>query len=137
MINLIFFIICLFVFPDSYPLEFSSFFIPLVIFIVSFILFALKVMGAGDSKYLTTFYLMVPVAGQEDSFWYLTVSTIAIGGIFFLVNISRNIDKIIMSFKTANMHGIKQIFGTRFSFAPVVLVAWVWFGWVNKKILFY
>lgn len=136
LINIFFFVVCLFVFPEVYPFGLKILFLPFVIFIVSFALFTMRIMGAGDSKYLTTLYLMVPLNNQEESFWLLTFSTIIIGMTIFLVNLFQNLDKIIMSFKLKDVTGIKQAFGTRFSFAPVVLLAWIWFGWLYRAKIF-
>lgn len=136
LINIVFFIICLIAFPKVYPISLKILFIPFVIFIVSFALFTMKIMGAGDSKYLTVFYLMVPVVNQEESFWILTVVTIIVGVAIFLYNLIKNLGKIIEAFKQSDINGIKVVFGTRFSFAPIVLIAWVWFGWVNRLKIF-
>ena len=42
------------------------------------------------------------------------------------------------AFKKRDINKVKQVFGTKFTYAPVILLAWIWLGWefldiVQKK----
>jgi prepilin peptidase CpaA len=127
-LNLITFLILLFIAPEYYRFEWGTFFYSLVFLFVGFSLFLLKIMGGGDSKFLSTFYLLVPVALQPDALKYLLISTMIIGLFFLITNFAKNYQKIIEHTRKGEIHLIKQYFGSKFSFAPVILLSWVWLG---------
>lgn len=129
IINLLFFIVLL-IFHADYTLSLKAFFLPLTILFVGFILFVLKIMGAGDSKYLFTFFLLIPEAMHEKAFIYLAYSTIIIGIILLVKNTLKNFNTVIMAFRIMDIGSIKRVFGTRFSYAPVILISWIYFGYV-------
>jgi prepilin peptidase CpaA len=93
------------------------------------------IMGGGDSKYLSSLYILVPLNMQETVFTYLLYATILVGSTLLLFNILKNLDIIIIHFKMRDIAGIKKIFGKKFTYAPVIFIAWMWFGWQNYKIL--
>jgi len=97
--------------------------------VVGFGLFLLRIMGAGDTKFLVTFFLLVPVSVQAQALTALLLSTLLIGGFLFFTNLARHHERIVASLKTGYIKGIKECFGTKFSFAPVILLAWLWLGW--------
>jgi prepilin peptidase CpaA len=99
--------------------------------LVGFLLFAFNIMGGGDSKYLSSFYLLVPVSYQDSVFLYLLYTTIIIGSSLLLFNMIKNFDRIIEMVSIGNITGVKRIFGKKFTYAPVIFVAWMWFGWQN------
>ena len=135
VINAITFVILTLIFPTIYLWSFKAFIFPAVFFIVGFGLFLLNIMGGGDSKYLASLYLLIPINFQDETFIYLLYATILVGGSLFLYNLLKNIDKIINDFKIGNIHGVKKVFGKKFTFAPVIFIAWMWFGWQNYKLL--
>jgi prepilin peptidase CpaA len=92
-------------------------------------------MGGGDSKYLSSFYLLVPVSFQDSVFLYLLYTTIIIGSSLLLFNMLKNFDRIIELVSIGNISGIKKIFGKKFTYAPVIFVAWIWFGWQNSSFI--
>ena len=89
----------------------------------------LKVMGGGDSKFLATVFLVIPLKQQDIVFYNLLISTIIIGGIVFVNNIIVYRRELYKSIKNMDVEGIKKCFGKKFPYAPVILLAWVWFGW--------
>ena len=135
LINFIFFCLLTWVFPDLYVWSLKTMIIPLAFLLVGFALFALNIMGGGDSKYLSSFYLLIPVGFQDSVFLYLLYTTIIIGSSLLLFNLLKNFDMILLFVGTKNISGIKKIFGKKFTYAPVIFVAWVWFGWQNFSYL--
>jgi prepilin peptidase CpaA len=119
-------------FPEIYEFRNEAFQFTVVFIIVGFALFLLKVMGGGDSKFLASFFLMIPFSFQDKVFSYLLVSTVMIGCAFFIHNIFKNHEEIYTSVRDKNLQGVKKCFGTKFPFAPVILVTWVLIGWDLK-----
>lgn len=134
VLNIISYFILCFVYPEIYHLSIYSFFYSFVFLFVGFVLFLLRIMGGGDSKYLFSFFLMVPISIQFPVMSYIVMSTIAIGSTVFFVNLIRNFDKIKESIKVKDAQALKHCFGTKFSFAPVIFVSWIYLGW-DLKIL--
>lgn len=129
ILNLVIFTLLLMLWPEYYPLQWTTFIYSTVFLIVGFILFLLRVMGGGDSKFLFSFFLLVPVELQPKALVSLLICTILIGGFLFLTNLGKNHEKIVSYIKSGYIKGIKECFGTKFSFAPVILLAWMWLGW--------
>ena len=136
LLNACFFIAFLFIMTDFYEFKFDTFAYSIGFFIVGFILFQLKIMGGGDSKYLFSFYLLVPLQFHESALSYLIYSTILVGSFLFLLNIFKNWKRIHKAIVDKKIKSIKFIFGSKFPFAPVVLFSWIWFGWVNRTLIF-
>ncbi len=137
LINIGFYIISVFLFPNQYTFSFATFVFPIAFFVVGVFLFSLKIMGAGDSKYLLSFYLLIPVSFHESAFIFLAYSTVVVGLSLLLTNIMKRFDIIKLAIRTRNIRLIKTIFGQRFSYAPVILVSWLWFGWTIRQKIFY
>lgn len=129
ILNISLFVAFMVLWPDYYPLRWETFIYSTVFLVVGFVLFLLRVMGGGDSKYLFSFFLLIPGALQPRALMLLLVSTILIGGFLFLTNLGKNHEKIVAYIKSGYIKGIKDCFGTKFSFAPVILLAWMWLGW--------
>ncbi len=133
ILNLISFILLLILEPNTYHLSLDVFLVSFTFLVVGFVLFLLNIMGGGDSKFLFTFFLLVPESLQDTIFANLLVSTIVVGSIFFITNFIKNLERLIKYFKARDIKGIKRCFGTKFSFAPVILIAWVWLGWSVRE----
>ena len=131
LINFIFFCLLTWIFPQLYFWNIKTIFFPMAFLLVGFLLFAFNIMGGGDSKYLSSFYLLVPVSYQDSVFLYLLYTTIIIGSSLLLFNMIKNFDRIIEMVSIGNIAGVKRIFGKKFTYAPVIFVAWMWFGWQN------
>jgi prepilin peptidase CpaA len=135
LINFLFFCLLTLVFPTIYTWSFSAFFFPMAFIFVGILLFMMNIMGGGDSKYLSSLYLLVPVNFQETTFIYLLYATVLVGSTLLVFNTLKNFDTIVVYFKTRDIAGIRRIFGKKFTYAPVIFIAWMWFGWQNLKIL--
>lgn len=129
ILNIVLFLALLVIHPEVYPLHWSMFAYSLVFLVVGFGLFLMRIMGGGDSKFLCTFFLLIPSALQPDALIRLLISTLLIGSFMLLTNVVKHHEKIINAVKIRHMAGIRECFGTKFSFAPVVLLAWLWLGW--------
>lgn len=127
LLGVVFFVL----FPQFYELKLEAFGFSLVFFIVGFFLFTLKIMGGGDSKFLATFFLVIPTKAHDEVFIHLLSATVVIGTLFFLANIIRNFDGIMQSFRKSDIKGVKSYFGKKFAYAPVILFSWVSFGFFN------
>ena len=135
IVNIILFILCLFIFPDSYKANWEVFIYPVVFILVGFVLFVLKIMGAGDTKYLSTFFLLVPLQGQDIMFIQLAYSTLVVGIVLFAYNSIVNFKKIKSAVILKNIQLIKSAYGKKFAFTPVICVSWFMMGvviWRNS-----
>jgi prepilin peptidase CpaA len=137
IINIIFFISTFFLFPEQYMLSLKLFIIPMAILIGGFGLYLLKIMGAGDTKYLVTFFLLIPLALHQTVFVYLAQSTIIIGLCILIYNAIKNYSNFFFAIRTWDKALFRQIFGTKFTYAPVILFSWMWLGWEQKKLIFW
>ncbi len=132
-INIFFYLVFLFVLPQFYFFNIDTFFYPLVFLMVGFGLFIIKIMGAGDVKYLFSFFLLIPLKYQDLFFFFLLYSTLIVGLTLLSYNTFKNFDKIRKAFQLRNITQIREVYGKRFSYAPVIGMAWVWFGWSIKS----
>ena len=135
VINFIFFVVLTLIFPDIYKWSFLVFLFPAAFLFVGFVLFLMNIMGGGDSKYLSSLYLLVPLHFQETTFTYLLYATVLVGSTLLVFNTLKYLDIIVIHFRMRDIAGIKRIFGKKFTYAPVIFIAWMWFGWQNLKIL--
>lgn len=122
-------------FPNFYKFGWSTFQFSMVFLVVGFFLFLLKIMGGGDSKYLASFFLIVPTASQDLVFYYLLISTIIVGLIFFVRNLIEQRKNITESFKKKDIEGVKSSFGSKFAYAPVIMLTWFLIGLTNWGLL--
>lgn len=132
LLNIILFILLLFFFKDMYVVGWRTFLYPVIWIIVGFLFFILKIMGGGDSKFLATYFLLIPLAKQDDAFYYLIISTLYIGLTVFFINIVTKRKLIFNSLATKDYKALKKCFGTKFTFAPVIFISWVMLGWDLK-----
>jgi len=137
LINFIFFCVLTFVYPQVYVWDISALLFPVAFLLVGFVLFVMNIMGGGDSKYLSSLYLLVPLGFQDTVFLYLLYTTVIVGSSLLLFNALKNFDKIVLLVKVGDIVGIKKIFGKKFTYAPVIFIAWMWFGWQNYSVLGY
>ncbi len=135
ILNLLAFLICLFVYPNIYEFSLNTFFYPFAWLFVGFFLFALKVMGGGDSKFLFSFFLMIPENFHEPFLMKLIYSTVVVGLFLLIFNTIRKFDILSVAVMTKDTSQIKRVYGTKFSFAPVIALSWMIFGWEIRSIL--
>ena len=100
---------------------------------VGFVFFLMKIMGGGDSKYLATFYLLVPIELQDEAFLALLFTTIIMAATMFVANIILGRAVILEAWHKRDVSLVKTIFGKKFAYAPLILVSWLWFGIKNYK----
>lgn len=136
-INIIFALLSLFLFKEHYPLGWSLIQYPFFFLVIGFGLWLLKIMGAGDVKYLFSFFLMVPSALHHLTFAYLVNTTILIGLSVMLYNILKRFSFFWIAFRTRDKEMLKQVFGTKFSYAPAILLTWIWLGWEKKEYIYW
>ncbi|MFN8369001.1 MAG: hypothetical protein U0T83_00075 [Bacteriovoracaceae bacterium] len=127
----LFFSITLFIFlPQHYILGYKHFFIPGLVFVAGFILYFMKIAGAGDVKFLSTFLIALPY-----DFQLLFVNKLVVSTIIFALTVMGI--KIITQFKaftdaifSKNFQALRSvIFGSKFAYSPVLfftllLVIW-------------
>jgi prepilin peptidase CpaA len=89
-------------------------------------------MGAGDSKYLFSLFILIPYESQDYMLYTLIYSTVVVGVMSFFINIYQNIQNLKLAFENKNVELIKGIFGKKFTYAPVILLSWIWFGVLVK-----
>ncbi len=136
LLNLVLFGLFLVFMGDIYQFAWATVFYSVVFFVVGIVLFAVKIMGAGDSKYLFSFFLLVPVRYQESALLCLLYSTVLVGGSLFLASCWKGRGKIIEAWNKKSVIPIKGIMGKKFAFAPVILASWAWFGWIHRESIF-
>ncbi len=135
IINFITFLNLLWIFPSVYAFKWQVIIFPGAFILVGFVLFLMKIMGGGDSKYLSSMFLLIPLDVQDIAFTHLLYTTILIGSSLLVYNFIKNFDKLLLMAKTYNLEGIKKLFGKKFTYAPVIFIAWMWFGWQNRMLL--
>jgi prepilin peptidase CpaA len=136
IINLIAFAVLLFVAPEFYKFTFIAFTYSLAFLAVGFVLFLLKIMGGGDTKYLFSLFLLIPISLQGKVFYFLLISTIIIGGFLLIQNTLKNFKPLWKAILDGNTQEVKSYFGTKFSYAPVILVTWLWVGFSLRNKFF-
>lgn len=136
-INFFFFCVLTFVYPQVYVWHINALLFPVAFLLVGFALFVMNIMGGGDSKYLSSLYLLVPLGFQDIVFLYLLYTTVIVGSSLLLFNALKNFDNIVLMVKIGDIVGIKKVFGKKFTYAPVIFIAWMWFGWQNHSVLGY
>ena len=129
--HILFFLLVVVISPEKYPVNVNTFLYPVGFIVVGFALYLLKIMGGGDSKFLATFYLLIPPKYHDGFTELLLASTVLVGFFLLTMNLQRNWRNIFYDLKQSRGLVIKQYIGSKFSFAPVILLAWVVFG-VNK-----
>jgi prepilin peptidase CpaA len=134
--NLFVFFILFFLFPGLFELSWRTLFYPTVFFFVGLFFFSIKIVGAGDSKYLVSLFLLVPLNFQEVALASLVEITFITGVVSFFINTIKNFKKIFRAFKEKKINLIKECYGKKFPFAPVILGSWIIFGWKIQKNLF-
>lgn len=113
---------------NLYPLDWGVFIFPVGFIVVGFFLYLMNVMGAGDSKFLASLFLVIPLEFHLPFFEKLVISTLLTGGILFLYRILVNGSKIKAYFLSRSWEGIREALKSRFSYAPVIFLAWIILG---------
>lgn len=136
VLNFLVYLVLLFIVPDFYVLSWSALFFPLVFLVITFALYAVNIMGAGDSKFLFTFYLLIPEVFQEDVFLFQAYLTVMIGGSLLVYNTYNNFDKLKLAYIYSDVGIVRGVYGKKFAYAPVIFGTWIWFG-LYEILLYY
>ena len=126
--NILLFGLCLILFPGAYPLSWELFKIPLLFFLGGYGLYLTGIMGAGDVKYLTSYFLLIPPAFHQTAFFCLLYTTMSVGLVLFLLRGAKNFDKMILFSLFREGRWLKGIWGKKVAYSPIVLVSYVWLG---------
>lgn len=129
--NIILFLIFSFVYSDFYKFAFEHFFFSLAFFFVGFFLFILKIMGGGDSKFLASLFLLIPATKHILFFRVLLYLTVLVGAGLLTYNTVKNFRELWLKVMTKDFSSIKEIYGSKFTYAPLILVSWIVFGYIN------
>jgi prepilin peptidase CpaA len=132
LVNILAFVLFSIFLPDVYVFSIKNFFLPLAFIFVGYMLFTLNIMGAGDSKYLFSLFILIPYESQDYMLYTLIYSTVVVGVMSFFINIYQNSKKLKLAFENKNVELIKGIFGKKFTYAPVILLSWIWFGFLVR-----
>ncbi|MBP9673839.1 MAG: prepilin peptidase [Bacteriovoracaceae bacterium] len=135
LFNILLFCFFLFFFPQYFVLTWDTFSYASLFLVLGFILFLLKIMGGGDSKFLFSFFLIVPLSLHDQVFAHLLLSTLLIGTAVLIYNIIENFQTIVQGVIAGDIVKLKKCFGSKFAFIPVIFMAWLWLGWENKFFL--
>jgi prepilin peptidase CpaA len=127
-LNLVMAMVFHFTMKDVYPFGWENLIFPLGWIAGGFLLFLLNIMGAGDSKYLASLFLMVPAQFHLQLFGNIISSTIIVGIILVIMTIIKNFKKLKAYTLSSYWSGIRDTIKSRFSYAPVILLAWMLFG---------
>jgi len=127
-LNIVLFLGFLFIFPQEYSLTTAKLLYSFAFIVVGFILFLMNLMGAGDSKYLFSIFLLIPPQWSDYVLYSLFLCTMTIGGFSLLITIVKNFEKLIIFARLGHRQGIRECLGSKFPFAPVILMSWLLFG---------
>lgn len=136
LLNIVLYPILCWLYPEYYQLHWGSFIYPLAFLVVGFFLFLLRIMGGGDSKYLFSLFLILPLILHEPMFKFLLLSTFIIGSFALITNLTSNLGKIVTGLRSGDYNEVKKYFGTKFAYAPVILIAWIWLGIDRELFIF-
>ena len=114
--------------PEIYPLGWELFRIPLLFFGGGYVLYLLGVMGAGDVKYLTSYFLLIPPVFHQMAFFCLLYTTMAVGLVLLVLRGAKNFDKMVLSALFREGGFLKGIWGAKVAYSPIVLVSYLWLG---------
>ncbi len=115
-------------FRSLYPLTWEIFIFPLGFIVIGFLLYLIGVMGAGDSKYLASLFLIIPLEYHLLFFRKLVICTILTGGILLVIRVFKERRQLKEFLYTKYWSGITATVRSRFSYAPVVTLAWLLVG---------
>lgn len=126
ILNFVLYLLCPLILPELYSYQLSTWFIPVLFIIVGFVLFKLNIMGAGDSKYLFSLFLLIPPQHHDLMLLVLLQLTCGVGVIMLSWRIISKWEEFKLIF-VSGVGSFKSIMGSRFTYAPVIMLSWFWF----------
>lgn len=86
-------------------------------------------MGGGDSKFLATFLLLIPVDLQHRYLESLAVGILILGGGLVVYRSLVSLKEIGIFWRTRDWVILSRIYGKKIPFAPIILFSWLAFGY--------
>lgn len=117
----------LMLYAQEFP-AFTHFIFPVGMIVVGFVLFVFHIMGAGDSKYLASIFLLIPTPYHMLFMEKLLTVTIFVGTILLIMKFVKSAAKIKAYLMTFYLKAVQKELHSRISYAPVILVSWILFG---------
>lgn len=111
-----------------YPFSWEVLLFPVGFIIVGFLLYLLNIMGAGDSKFLASLFLIVPLEFHLMFFSKIVLSTIVVGATLLILRLIKHGPQLKAYFVSQYWEGVKTTLKSRFSYAPVIFIAWILIG---------
>jgi prepilin peptidase CpaA len=111
-----------------YPFSWEVLLFPVGFIIVGFLLYLLNIMGAGDSKFLASLFLIVPLEFHLMFFSKIVISTIVVGATLLILRLIKHGPQLKAYFVSQYWEGVKTTLKSRFSYAPVIFIAWILMG---------
>lgn len=112
----------------GFAFEWRIFIFPVATIVLGFFLFLAKIMGAGDSKYLASLFIMLPFHYQQIYLENVLLSTILVGGVLFIAKLVLKYKRIKGYALSWHFKGVIEEIRSRFSYAPVLFLAWLLLG---------
>ncbi len=109
---------------DEYVWSWNLIIFPFSFLLAGFLLFAIKIMGGGDAKFMSSFFFLVPANEHWSFSEAILLMTVAVGGISLLVTYTRNYKTFITALRLRDARLFFSLWGKKFPFAPVLLLAW-------------
>jgi len=117
-----------FYFTEDYLWSWEILAYPLGWLIIGLVLFQLRIMGAGDSKFLASLFLLIPLDFHWPMLEKLLLSTLIVGSILLLTKILSDFAQFKAQLLTGYWKGLLKTVKSNFSYAPVILLAWLLLG---------
>lgn len=115
----------LYYFLPDYAFDWNLFLFPFGFIVMGFLFFLMGIMGAGDSKYLASLFLILPLEYHYSFFEKLLLSTMTVGSILLGWKLIKNFSRIRAFLLSQYWQGLKDVIKSKFSYAPVILLAWL------------
>lgn len=128
LLNLVLSPILYFTLPESYTFHWEVLLFPVGFIVVGFLFFLMGIMGAGDSKYLAALFLLLPVELHMLFFEGLLTATMIVGSIMLSFTVYKKHRELRAFLLAQYWQGFKDIIKSRFSYAPVICLAWIYLG---------
>ena len=113
----------------QYHSSIKAAYIPIVIFGTGFIGYTLKIVGAGDVKFLSTLLFIVPEVQQLAFLEALGLTVILVGFLILFYKLLINFKTIYINLLTKDWKGVKSSLSSRNPFAPIIMLAWLVWGY--------
>jgi prepilin peptidase CpaA len=110
------------------PWSYQVLFFPVGFVVIGFFLFNLGIMGAGDSKLLATLFLCLQLSYHLVYFEQLLYATLAVGFILLSLRVLKKWRDFRSLILGQHWQGLLTMIKSHFSYAPVMLLAWLLLG---------